>query len=156
MRFVPVKTGEHQAELMLIGLRDRLIRNCNQLCKAIRGCAAEFGLTAVQGKRLLDPLLERNQADETLRILARELFAVKAKEYAQLQAQIVEVVFKLMADHRANVYNRRLDEVLGAGPIGAAMLRMKTPAPEQFPSGRQFAVWVDSTPKDHSTAGKTS
>jgi transposase len=46
MRFVPVKTAEQQAALMLIGLRDRLVRNRTQLSNAIRGYAAEFGLTA--------------------------------------------------------------------------------------------------------------
>jgi transposase len=34
------------------------------------------------------------------------------------------------------------------------MLSMKTPAPEMFRSGRQFAAWIGLTPKDHSTAGK--
>ena len=34
------------------------------------------------------------------------------------------------------------------------MLIMKTPAPEMFRSGRQFAAWMGLTPKDHSTAGK--
>jgi transposase len=46
MRFVPVKTAEQQAALMMVGLRDRLIRNRTQLSNAIRGYAAEFGLTA--------------------------------------------------------------------------------------------------------------
>ena len=49
MRFVPVKTAEQQAVLMLVGLRDRLIRNGTQLANAIRGYAAEFGLTAAKG-----------------------------------------------------------------------------------------------------------
>jgi transposase len=31
---------------------------------------------------------------------------------------------------------------------------MKTPEPELFQSGRQFAAWIGLTPKDHSTAGK--
>jgi transposase len=34
------------------------------------------------------------------------------------------------------------------------LLRMKTPQPELFHSGRQFAAWIGLTPKDHSTAGK--
>ncbi len=34
------------------------------------------------------------------------------------------------------------------------LLRMKTPAPELFRSGRQFAAWIGLTPRDHSTAGK--
>lgn len=46
MRFVPIKTANQQAALMLIGMRDRLVRNRTQLTNAIRGYAAEFGLTA--------------------------------------------------------------------------------------------------------------
>src|SRR5690242_21601875 len=45
-------------------------------------------------------------------------------------------------------------QIPGVGPIAAAMLLMKTPAPELFRSGRQFAAWLGLTPKDHSTAGK--
>ena len=102
----------------------------------------------------LDPLLERIQADESLPALARELFAIQAKEYAQLQAQIDEVDAKLMAWHRADECSRRLAKIPGVGPIGAALLKMKTPEPELFRSGRQFAAWIGLTPKDHSTAGK--
>jgi len=50
MRFVPVKTAEQQAALMMVGLRDRLIRNCTQLSNAIRGYAAEFGFSAPRAK----------------------------------------------------------------------------------------------------------
>jgi transposase len=100
MRFVPVKTAERQAALMLVGLRDRLIRNRTQLANAIRGYAAEFGLAAAKGIVHLIPLLDRIQADESLPGLARELFAIHGTEYAQLQAQIEEVEAKLMAWHK--------------------------------------------------------
>jgi transposase len=154
MRFVPVKTAEQQAALMLVGVRDRLIRNRTQLTNAIRGYAGEFGLTAAKGKAHLDPLLERIHADKSLPALARELFAAQAKEYAQLQAQIDEVDARLMAWHRADECSQRLTKIPGVGPIGAVLLKMKTPEPELFRSGRQFAAWVGLTPKDHSTAGK--
>src|ERR1700682_3309531 len=45
-------------------------------------------------------------------------------------------------------------KIPSVGPIGAALLMMKPPAPEMFRSGRQFAAWIGLTPKDHSTAGK--
>jgi transposase len=154
MRFVPMKTAEQQAALMLVGVRDRLIRNRTQLANAIRGYAAEFGLTAAKGMAHVDRLLERLQADASLPALARELFAVQVKEHAQLRAQINEIDIKLMAWHRANECSRRLAQIPGVGPIGAALLMMKTPAPEAFRSGRQFAAWIGLTPKDHSTAGK--
>ena len=100
------------------------------------------------------PLLERIEADESLPALARELFAIQAKDYAQLQARIDEVDAKLTAWHRADECSRRLAKIPGVGPIGAVLLRMKTPDPAQFRSGRQFAAWIGLTPKDHSTAGK--
>src|SRR5271170_245607 len=154
MRFVPVKTAEQQAALMLMGVRDQLIANRTQLTNAIRGYAGEFGLTAAKGKAHLDPLLERIQADESLPALARELFAAQAEEYAQLQAQIDEVDARLMTWHRADECSRRLAKIPGVGPIGAMLLKLKTPEPELFRSGRQFAAWIGLTPKDHSTAGK--
>ena len=154
MRFVPVKTAEQQAALMLVGVRDRLIRNRTQLANAIRGYAAEFGLTAAKGKAHLDPLLERIQADQSLPALARELFATQAKEYTQLQARIDEVDARLMGWHRADECSRRLAKIPGVGPIGAVQLKMKTPDAGLFRSGRRFAAWIGLTPKDHSTAGK--
>jgi transposase len=154
MRFVPVKAAGQQAALMVVGVRDRLIRNRTQLANAIRGHAAEFGLTAAKGMAHLIPLLERIEADQSLPALARELFAIQAKEYTQLQAQIDEVDTKLTAWHRADECSRRLAKIPGVGPIGAVLLTMKTPDPAQFGSGRQFATWIGLTPKDHSTAGK--
>ena len=37
--------------LMLVGLRDRLVRNRTQLSNAIRGYAAEFGFTSARSWR---------------------------------------------------------------------------------------------------------
>src|SRR5208283_4129386 len=154
MRFVPVKTDEQQAALMLVSVRDRLIRNRTQLTNAIRGYAAEFGLIAAKGMAHVIPLLERIQTDESLPVLAREMFAIQAKEYTQIQAQIDEADAKLKAWLKADERGKRLAKIPGVGPIGAALLTMKTPAPEMFQSGRQFAAWIGLTPKDHSTAGK--
>jgi transposase len=80
MRFVPVKTAEQQAALMLVGLRDRLIRNRTQLANAIRGYAAEFGIAGAKGIAHVPALLARVEADATLPVLARELFALQAGE----------------------------------------------------------------------------
>ena len=154
MRFVPVKSIEEQAALMLIGVRDRLIRNRTQLSNAIRGYAAEFGLTAAKGIAHLTPLFERVQVDESVPALARELFAAQAEEYAELQAKINDVEAKLKAWHKADECSQRLAKIPGVGPVGAALLKMKTPAPQLFKSGRLFAAWIGLTPKDHSTGGK--
>src|SRR5258708_19659043 len=77
-------------------------------------------------------------------------------EYAQLQLELKAIEAKLRAWHRANADSRRLAQIPGVGPIGATTLVMKTPDPHAFASGRHFAAWLGLTPKDHSTAGKTS
>lgn len=154
MRFVPVKTAEQQAALMLVGRRDGLIRERTRLSNAIRGYAAEFGLIAAKGLRHIEPLLARAQADATLPALARELFAAFGRDYARVQAERAETETRLMAWHRANECSRRLARIPSIGPVNAVMLVMKTPDPKAFRSGRHFAAWIGLTAKDHSTAGK--
>jgi transposase len=140
--FVPVKTAEQQAGLMLLGVRGRLFRSHCQLTNAIRSFAAEFGLTVPTGDYNRPSPFDRIVTDEDLPVLTRELFAIQAAEYDQLRAQIGEMDEKLQAWHRANECSWRLAQIPGVGPIGATMLIMKTPAPEAFKSGRQFTAWL--------------
>ena len=136
MQFVPVKTEEQQAALMLAGMRERLVARRTQLSNAIRGYAAEFGVTAAKGLDKIEPLLARDRADEALPELARELFAIYGAEYAQLQAELKEIEARLMAWHRANADSRRLaadsgdraDRRHGAGDEGARSSRCFRPA----------------------------
>jgi transposase len=154
-RFVPIKTAEQQAALMLAGVRDQLVRRRTQLSNSIRGYAAEFGLVAARGLDKIEPLLARIAADETLPALARELFAEQAEDYAELTRKLRRIDAKLLAWHRQNALSRRLAEIPAIGPIGASLLAMKVPDPAAFKTGRDFAAWLGLTPKDHSTAGKT-
>jgi transposase len=155
MRFVPVKSAESQAALMLAGLRERLVRTRVQLANTIRGYAAEFGLIAAKGEAKIDALLSQIAADETLPVLARDLFAMQERMHARLVAEIAAIDAKLMAWHRANAMSRLLAAIPSIGPITASLLVMKTVDPHAFRSGRDFAAWLGLTPKDHSTAGKT-
>jgi transposase len=154
MRFVPVKTTEQQAALMLAGTRDALIRRRTQLTNTIRGYAAEFGLTAAKGLDKIEPLLARIAAGELPR-LAKELFFAYGKDYAQLKVQLAKIETKLLAWHKHNELSRRLVEIPGIGPIGASLTAMKVTNPHAFRSGRDFSAWIGLTPQDHSTAGKT-
>jgi transposase len=155
MRFVPVKSAEQQAGLMLTSIRDGLIARRTQLSNTIRGHAAEFGLIAAKGLDKVEELLRRIAQDETLPALARELFTVLGREYGRVQGELKEIEAKLMTWHRADAVGRRLAQIPSVGPIIATMLVMKTPDPHAFRSGRHFAAWLGLTPQDHSTAGKT-
>jgi transposase len=154
MRFVPVKSAEQQAALMLVGVREQLIARRTQLSNTIRGYAAEFGLVAAKGLDKIGPLLVRIAADAKLPELAKEMFGTLAADHAALELRLSRIDARLQAWQRQDETSRRLMEVPGVGPIGAALLVMKVPDPRAFRSGRDFAAWLGLTPKDHSTAGK--
>jgi transposase len=154
MRFVPAKTAEQQAALMLVGVRDQLVRRRTQVGNAIRGHAAEFGHVAAKGHAKIAPLLQRIAADESVPELARTLFAGLGEDFARLDLELARLDARLVAWHRQNATSRRLAEIPSVGRIGAALLAMKVPDPGAFRSGRDFAAWIGLTPKDHSTAGR--
>ena len=122
MRFVPVKTPEQQAALMLAGVRDGLVRRRTQLANTIRGHAAEYGIVAALGLDKIAPLLERIRSEAGVPALARELFALLAEEYAQVEVRVRAAEARLRAWHRANPGSRRLAAIPGLGPVGATLL----------------------------------
>ena len=153
-RFVPIKSVEQSAAQMLLGVRESLVKRRTQLTNTIRGHAAEFGLVAAKGLDKIQPLLARIAADDSLPGLTKEMFAVLAREYAELAPRIAEIDKKMLAFHRANEVTRRLMEVPTIGPTGACLFVTKIVDPQAFRSGRRCAAWLGLTPKDHSTAGR--
>lgn len=154
MRFVPVKTPEQQAALMLLGVRDGLIRRRTQLGNTIRGHAAEYGLIAARGLERIAALVGLTQSEPGVPDLARRLFVGLGEEYAAVEARVAAAEAELKAWQNRDAQSRRLVEIPGIGPVGAALLVMKPPDPGAFRSGRDFAAWLGLTPKDHSTAGR--
>jgi transposase len=152
--FVPVKSAEQQAGLMLAGVRASLIGRRTQLSNTIRGHAAEFGLVSPKGLCRIEPLLARIAQDASLPELAGTLFEGLGREWERLNDELKRLEARLLAWHRADETSRRLAKIPSIGPIGAALLVMKTPDPGAFKSARHFAAWMGLTPKDHSTAGR--
>ena len=66
MRFVPVKTEEQQAVLVLHRSRDLLMRQRTMILNAIRSHCAEFGIIAAQGARKVSELVTKLRNDDTL------------------------------------------------------------------------------------------
>lgn len=154
MGFVPVKSVDAQAGLMLVTVRARLIGERTQVANAIRGHAAEFGLTAPKGLAHVRTLVARILEDGSVPALAQALFAELLETFDDLDRRVRQKNVQLAAWHRADATSRRLTRIPGIGEVGAVMLTLKTPDPHGFRSGRQFAAWLGLTPKDHSTAGK--
>ena len=111
MRFVPVKTAEQQAVLMLHRTRDLLVRQRTALVNALRGHLAEFGIVAPQGmSRVADLLAVLLGEDEaTLPPLARHALRGLAAELEALGKRVdeIEAATSSSADPRWSRPSRR-------------------------------------------------
>ena len=156
MRFVPIKSADQQAVLMLHRTRDLLIRQRSSLISAIRAHFAEFGIVVGQGIRNVERLLAllETTGDQRLPALAAEMLGILAAQLRCVAEQVKEVEVKLLAWHRADETSRRLQSVPGLGPITASAIVATVGDPKQFKSGRQFAAWLGLVPQQRSSGGK--
>ena len=104
MRFVPVKTADQQAAVLLHRGRERLVRQRTGLVNALRGHLAEFGVIAPQGLRNVGKLIAiiRDEGDARLPDLARQVLQVLAAQIEQLEAAVAAIEKQLMAWHKSN------------------------------------------------------
>lgn len=157
MRFVPVKTVESQAAIMLHRSRDLLVRQRTQLINALRAHLAEVGLVAAAGVDGLKSLLAIiREAGETGQLPGpmRQALQPLVDQLAALQAQIGQLERSIHAQHRASDVSRRLETIPGIGVIGATAIAATVSEPGAFKSGREFAAWIGLVPRQHSTGGK--
>jgi transposase len=156
MRFVPVKTAEQQAVLILHRTRDLLVRQRTALVNALRGHLAEFGIVAPQGmSRVADLLAVLLGEDETtLPPLARQVLRGLAAELEALGKRVEEIEAAILAWHKESEASRRLAAVPGIGPITASALVATVGDVSNFASARHFAAWIGLVPKQNSTGGK--
>jgi transposase len=153
MRFVTVKSADNQAALMMLRVRDLLVKQRTMLINAIRGHAAEFGVTIAKGPKQVPELLQRLAEDAGVPALARAMIGVLAAQLDALNAELKALEARLMAWHRQNQTSQCLATIPGIGPIGAVSFALRVPAPEGFRSARHFAAWVGITPREKSTGG---
>ena len=157
MRFVPIKTIDQQAALMLHRSRSLLIRQRTQLINALRAHLAELGLIAAKGKDGVKGLVtividgaNSSQLPEPMRQALQPL----VMQLAALQEQIGQIERSIHAQHRASDDSRRLETVPGIGVIGATALAATITDPSVFKSGRECAAWIGLVPRQNSTGGK--
>jgi transposase len=154
MRFVPIKSEDQQAALMLHRARDLLVRQRTQLINAIRGHLAEFGVIEAQGPwnvpRLLAGMEEAGLPD-----LVPGLVRLLASQLEEVELRIDEIDTQITAWHKASPVSQRLAGVPGIGPLVATAIAATLPDPTVFRSGREFAAWLGLVPRQNSTGGKT-
>lgn len=158
MRFVPVKSPDQQAVLMLYRARSLLMRQRIMAVNALRGHLAEFGVVAGQGAKNLRELVERVfaiDADQpALPRLAHIALRPLVMQLNDLQAHIRAIEVELLAWHRTSEASKRLETIPGVGFITATAIAATVTDPTHFKSSRQFAAWLGLTPKQNSSGGK--
>jgi transposase len=157
MRFVPVKTEDQQAVLVLHRSRDLLMRQRTMILNAIRAHLAEFGMITAQGPRKVVDLVQHlNEPDNGLDLpaLAQSALLSLAAQLEALAEEIGKIERQLMAWHRQNQASQRLETIPGVGIITATALAASVPDPSIFKSGRQFAAWLGLVPRQNSSGGK--
>src|SRR5690348_16599897 len=154
MRFVPVKTAEQQAALTMLRVRDLLVKQRTMLINAIRGHAAEFGVTVAKGPKQVIELLQRLTDDAGVPALVREMIGLLASQLEAVNTKLKAIDARLMAWHRQDQTSQCLATIPGIGPIGGVSFALKVPDAKAFRSGRHFAAWIGITPRENSTAGK--
>lgn len=153
MRFVPVKTIEQQAALMLHRSSDLLVRQRTQLINALRAHLAEIGLVAATGVDGLQSLLAivRNAGETGLLPAAMlQALVVLVDQLAALQMQIGKLEASIHAQHRASDASRRLETIPGIGVIGATAIAATVTDASAFgvfsPHGRSSRASVRMNP----------
>ena len=156
MRFVPIKTKEQQAALMLHRTRQLLVRQRTMLSNALRGHLAELGIVSAKGRNGIGQLLGiiADGADNRIAPAVRGLLDVLARQYSAIGAEIRSIDKSILAWHRSCEASRRLEEIPGIGPIVATALVAEIGDWREFRSGRNLAAWIGLVPKQHTTGGK--
>ena len=157
MRFVPVKTEEQQAALMVHRARDLLMHQRTQLTNSLRAHLAELGIIAETGREGGAQLIEVVADARSSGALPAEMvdaLSALIDQIFSLQQQIDALNLCIKRQHRASDVAKRLEGIPGIGPITATALAATVTDPTQFKTGRDLAAWIGLVPKQHSTGGK--
>jgi transposase len=154
MRFVPVKSVDQQAVLMMHRARNLLVRQRTMAVNALRAHLAEFGVVAPQGLRHVECLVAAIEEDADLPALARSILRLIVAQLNDTQAKVRQIEARLSQWHRNSRLCRLLATIPGVGVMGASAIAATVSDPSLFRSGREFAAWLGMTPRQNSSGGK--
>jgi transposase len=153
MRFVPVKSTEQQARLMVHRARQGFVEQRTATLNRIRGLLSELGivlpLKAATVRREAALVLEDlpGRANLVIGDLLSEVHRLDER-IDQYDRQIVQMARE---DERA----RQLMRLSGVGETTATALIAMIGNGHEFKSGRQLSAWLGLVPGQYSSGGKT-
>jgi transposase len=140
MRFVPVKSEQQQAALMLIRARDVLVRHQRSLLTALRGFLAEFGIVENAGSAGAKLLLKQIADHQKLKLCpaARTVMEALAAQISASNEKALALEKEIRSQHAASPASQRLSGIPGIGFLTASALVATIPDPRVFRSGRKW------------------
>ena len=146
MRFVPAKSEERQATLMLHKTRELLIKQRTMGVNSLRGHLSEFGIVTAKGVGRIDELIEKAERDATLPETAKAALKILAQHLQAIDASIAALDQEIATVHAQNPISRLLAGIPGIGKLAASAIVASVPDPKVFESGRDFSAWLGMTP----------
>lgn len=156
MRFVTVKSVEQQAVLAWHCMRRGWSDERTTLINRMRGLLAEFGIWLAQSPEALKRSLPRLLEDDVLPTRMRTLLSVAREELRDLEERIELCEVEIRAHAQQSEEARRIEAIIGVGPMTASAVVATVTNAGDFKNGRQMAAWLGLVPKQFSSGGKTS
>lgn len=156
MRFLPIKTEDQQAALMLHKARELLVRQKTMLINALRAHMAELGMVAPLGRGKLNDIIKviEDVEEESIPTLAKAALKPIVIQLRGVEKAINHLDGEIKLWHRNNEASQRLSSIPGIGYLTASAIAATIPDPSFFKSGREFAAWVGLVPQQNSSGGK--
>jgi transposase len=152
MRFVPIKTEDQQAQLMVHRARQGFITERTACLNRIRGLLSEFGIVLP-----LKAEVVRRRAREHLEELpgyANLVIGDLLSEVTHLDERIKQYDAHVRAIARQSNAAQQLMQLMGIGEATATALVAMVGNATEFSHGRQFSAWIGLVPGQYSTGGK--
>ena len=154
MRFVPIKSAEQQAVLVVHRVRAELVQSRVGLINQVRGLLTEFGIVMPQGRFSFRHNIGVALDDVRLPVLARQILHEVNARIRGLDQDILAYDRRIEAMVRESALMRRIVAISGVGPITASAIVASVGDAKLFRNGRQFAAWLGLVPRQYSTGGK--
>jgi transposase len=153
MRFVPVKSEDQQARLMVHRARQGYVTARTASINRIRGLLAEFGVVLP----LKAEVVRREAANhlEALPGYANLVIGDLLSEVHHLDERIGQYDIHIKAMARQSTPAQQLMQLMGIGEVTATALVATVGNAREFGSSRQFAAWLGLVPGQYSSGGKT-
>ena len=152
MRFVPVKTEDQQARLMVHRARQGFVTERTACINRIRGLLSEFGIV-LPLKAEVVRREARNQL-ENLPGFANLVIGDLLSEVAHLDERIQQYDVHIRTMARDCTAAQQLMQLMGIGEVTATAIVAMVGNAAELSCGRQFSGWIGLVPVQTSSGGK--